>query len=32
MAGDNVVISKTTYGKQKGFDDMRKCLTNGAVD
>ena len=32
MAGDNVVISKTTYVKQKGIDYIRKCLTNGAVD
>ena len=28
MAGDNVVISKTTYVKQKGIDYIRKCLTN----
>ena len=32
MAGDNVVISKTTYVKQKGIDYIRKCLTNETVD
>ena len=32
MAGDNVVISKTTYVKQKGIDYIRKCLKNEAVD
>lgn len=32
MAGDNVVISKTTYVKQKGIDYIRKCLANETVD